>query len=121
VEILEIVGRVLFSLIFIASGFAHFKNVDAMTGYAKSKGLPAAKLVVMASGLLMLVGSILLISGYDKALGALLLAFFVIPTALIMHPFWKESDAMTKMNEQMAFMKDISLCGAAIVMFVLFQ
>ncbi len=118
-EILEIVGRVMFALLFIASAFGHFKNAEGMAGYAQSKGVPAPKLAVQGSGLLILVGAVLVASGYQAALGALLLVIFLVPTAVIMHPFWKETDAMTKMNEQIAFLKDISLAGAALVMFTL--
>lgn len=120
-EILEIVGRVMFALLFIASAFGHFKNTEAMAGYAKSKGVPAAKISVQLSGLLMLVGAVLVATGYKASLGALLLVIFLLPTAVLMHPFWKETDAMTKMNEQIAFLKDLSLAGAALVMFTLFK
>lgn len=116
-ETLEIVGRVLFSLLFLTSAFGHFKNADGMAGYAQSKGVPAAKLSVQVSGLLLLVGAVLTIAG--NAYGLLALFAFLVPTAVIMHPFWKESDAMAKMNEQVAFMKDISLAGAALAIFAL--
>lgn len=115
VETLEIIGRVLFSLIFLASGFGHFKAVDAMAGYAKSKGVPAAKLSVQVSGLLLLVGGVLTIIG--NAIGALLLVIFLVPTAFLMHAFWKETDAMAKMTEQTAFLKDIALAGGALYIY----
>jgi uncharacterized membrane protein YphA (DoxX/SURF4 family) len=117
VDILEIVGRVLFSLIFIGSAFGHFKNADGMAGYAKSKGLPAPKLTVQVSGLVLLVGGVLTIIG--NPLGLIALIIFLVPTAIIMHPFWKETDAMAKMGEQTAFLKDIALAGAALVIYVL--
>ena len=116
-DALEIIGRVLFSLIFLASGLGHFKAVDAMTGYAKSKGVPAAKLSVLGSGLLMLVGAVLVIIGNN--IGGLLLVIFLVPTAFLMHPFWKESDAMAKMTEQTAFLKDLALAGAALILFIM--
>ncbi len=116
-DILEIVGRVLFSLIFIGSAFGHFKNADGMAGYAKSKGLPAPKLTVQVSGLVLLVGGVLTIAG--NPLGLIALILFLVPTAIIMHPFWKETDAMAKMGEQTAFLKDIALAGAALVIYVL--
>lgn len=118
-EILEIIGRVMFALLFVGSAFGHFKNTAAMAGYAQSKGVPAPKLAVQGSGLLILVGAVLVATGYQAAFGALLLVIFLIPTAFLMHPFWKETDAMAKMNEQIAFLKDISLAGAALVMFTL--
>jgi uncharacterized membrane protein YphA (DoxX/SURF4 family) len=40
--------------------------------------------------------------------------------AVIFHNFWKETDANTKMQEQIAFNKDISLAGAALILVALF-
>ena len=46
---------------------------------------------------------------------SLMLALFAIPTAILMHGFWKETDAQAKMMEQVQFMKDMALGGAAIM------
>ena len=37
----------------------------------------------------------------------------------MMHAFWKETDATAKMNETVGFWKDLSLAGAALVIFAL--
>ena len=114
-----IIGRIFFGALWIGAGFAHFKNLEAMTGYAKYKKLPAAKLGVIASGLFFLVGGILILLGVWVDLGALLVAITVILAAVIFHQYWKESDAATKMQETMAFNKDIALGGAALIIFAL--
>jgi hypothetical protein len=36
-----------------------------------------------------------------------------------MHTFWKESDATAKQNETVAFFKNLSLAGAALIIFAL--
>ena len=120
-EILLFISRILFALIFLLSGLNHFKNIDGMTAYAKSRGVPAARGAVLASGATLLIGSITLLTGYWVDLGALLVFAFLIPTALLMHPFWKESDQMARMNEQIAFLKDLSLAGGALAIFSLYQ
>ncbi|CAB4596426.1 unannotated protein [freshwater metagenome] len=114
-----IIGRVLFALIFLASGANHLTKLEAMTGYAQYKKVPAAKLAVVVSGLMILVGGLYIVFGVYADLGALLIAIFLIPTAFLMHAFWKETDATAKQNEQIAFMKDISMAGAALIIFVL--
>jgi uncharacterized membrane protein YphA (DoxX/SURF4 family) len=118
-DVIVIIGRIFFALLWVGAGFAHFKNLEAMTGYAKFKKLPAAKLGVLGSGLTFLIGGILILIGVWVDLGALLVAITVILAALIFHQFWKESDANTKMQEQMAFNKDIALGGAALILFIL--
>ena len=113
------IGQLLFAALFITSGMAHFAKLEAMTGYAQYKKLPAAKLGVMVSGLFFLVGGILIVIGTYVDLGALLIAITLVLAAFIFDNFWKESDANIKMQEQIAFNKDISLAGAALMLFAL--
>jgi len=120
-DLLLILGRILFGALWIGAGFGHFKSLEAMTGYAKYKKLPAAKLGVIGSGLTFLVGGILIVLGTWVDLAALLIAVTVILAALIFHQYWKESDANTKMQEIMAFNKDMALGGAAIILFALVE
>ncbi|MSO16476.1 MAG: DoxX family protein [Candidatus Planktophila sp.] len=114
-----VIGRILFALIFVTSGIAHFAKLEAMTGYAQYKKLPAAKLGVMISGLFFLLGGIYIAAGFWVDLGALLLAITLILAAVIFHNFWKETDPTAKQNEMIAFNKDIALAGAALILFAL--
>jgi uncharacterized membrane protein YphA (DoxX/SURF4 family) len=116
-----IIGRVLFALLFISSGISHFTKTSAMTGYAQFKKVPMAKFSVLLSGAMILLGGIYIAIGFYADLGALLLAVFLIPTAFLMHPFWKESDPTSKQNESIAFFKDLSLAGAALIIFALLR
>lgn len=101
------------------SGIAHFAKLEMMTGYAKYKKLPAAKLGVIASGIFFLLGGIYIIAGFWVDLGALMIAITLILAAVIFHNFWKETDATAKQTEQMAFNKDLALAGAALIIFAL--
>ena len=120
-EIALIAGRVLFALIFINSGISHFTKNEAMTGYAKYKKVPMAKATVYLSGLMILLGGIYIVLGFYADLGALLIALFLIPTAFLMHAFWKETDPTAKQNETIGFFKDLSLAGAALIIFALLR
>ncbi len=118
-DLILVIGRILFGGFFLMSGINHFTKLEAMTGYAKYKKLPAAKLGVLISGLMLVIGGLSVILGYYVDLGALLLAIFLVLAAVIFHNFWKESDATAKQNEMLAFMKDIALAGAALILFAL--
>ncbi len=118
-DVVLVIGRVLFALIFINSGIAHLTKLEAMTGYAKYKKVPAAKLSVIVSGLMILIGGLYIALGIYADLGGLLIALFLIPAAFLMHAFWKETDATTKQNESIGFFKDISMAGAALIIFAL--
>jgi len=120
VDVIVLVGRSLFVALFLNSGFGHFANTKAMTGFAQSKGVPLAKPAVLASGVLLLVGGLMVLLGVWADLGALLLAVFLVPTAFLMHGFWKESDAQARQTEQIQFLKDVALAGAALMLFAFF-
>jgi uncharacterized membrane protein YphA (DoxX/SURF4 family) len=106
-------------LLFISSGVSHLTKLEAMTGYAQYKKVPAAKFSVLLSGLMILVGGLYIALGVYADLGALLIALFLIPTSFLMHAFWKETDATAKQNETIGFFKDLSLAGAALIIFAL--
>ena len=119
-DVLVLMGRVLFSALFIVSAFGHFAQTDAMTGSAQSRGVPAARAAVLLGGGLLLLGGLSVLLGVWPDLGALLLVVFLVPTALLMHGFWKESDAQAKQMEQVQFFKDLALAGAALMLLGLF-
>jgi uncharacterized membrane protein YphA (DoxX/SURF4 family) len=118
-DLIIVIGRILFGGFFLMSGINHFTKLEAMTGYAKYKKLPAAKLGVLISGLMLVIGGITIILGYYADLGALLLAIFLVLAAVVFHNFWKETDATAKQNEMLGFMKDMALAGAALILFAL--
>lgn len=118
--VVVLIGPILFASLFAVSAYAHLGQTDAMTNYARSKGVPAAKLAVLLPGVVLVLGALSILLGLWPDLGALLLVAFLVPTALIMHPFWKETDASTKQLEQVQFTKDTALAGASLMLFALF-
>ena len=118
-DIVLIIGRVLFALRFISSGVSHLTKLEAMTGYAQYKKVPAAKFGVVLSDLMILVGGLYIAFGVYADLGALLIALFLIPTSFLTHAFWKETDATAKQNESISFFKNLALAGAALIIFAL--
>ena len=112
-DVVTLIGRLLFAALFIGSGIGHFAKLEAMTGYAKYK------FGVLISGLFFLLGGVYIAIGLWVDLGALLIAITVILAGIIFHAFWKETDATAKMNEQIAFNKDLALGGAALILFAL--
>ncbi|MDA2983227.1 MAG: DoxX family protein [Actinomycetota bacterium] len=114
-----LIGRILFALMFVSSGINHLTKSEAMTGYAGFKKVPAAKLSVLISGVLLAAGGLSVILGVYADLGALVLAVLLILIALKMHDFWAQTDAQAKQNETIAFFKNISMAGGALIMFAI--
>jgi putative oxidoreductase len=85
-------------------------------GYAASKGVPSASLLVPASGVIAALGAISIILGFRARMGALLIVIFLIPVTFFMHAFWKETDPMQMQMQMSNFMKNLSLLGAALLL-----
>ena len=119
-DVLVLIGRILFALLFLGAGIGHFSQRKMMIGYATSKGVPAAGLMVPFTGAVIILGGLMVSIGVWPDLGALLLFAFLVPTALMMHGFWRETDPASKANEQNQFLKDLSLAGAALALFAFF-
>lgn len=119
-DVVFLIARILFVYLFLGSAIGHLTQTTAMAGYAASKGVPAAKAATFVSGLVILLGGLSVLLGVWGDLGAVLLVVFLVPTAFLMHAFWKETDPMAKQMEMVGFNKDIALAGAALAFYVVF-
>jgi len=129
-KILFLIGRILFSLIFLIAGLQKILNWSEMESglamkfcewYTHLHGLHLFEtLLAFVPALLMLatffeiVGGLLFLSGFGKRIGALLLLLFLIPTTFLYHDFWFQVGDQ-RVIEQIMFMKNLALIGALLV------
>ena len=116
--ILILVGRLLFGSFLAFQGLNHFMNTDEMAGYAESKGVPAARFGVIASGILLLLGGLGILLGVYPIVAAGMLAVFFVLVTPVMHDFWAAPEA-EQQNEMVNFIKNVELLGASLVFLVL--
>ena len=107
-----VLGRILFSLIFLMSGFTHFSSQTI--GFAASQGVPLASLVVPFSGIIAFVGALSIALGYRAKLGAWLIVIFLIGVTP-MHKFWGVSDPMMHQMQLVMFLKNLAMLGGALL------
>lgn len=119
-DVLILVGRVMFSLLFVASAMGHLTQTTPMATYAESRGVPNAHLATQATGVVILLGAISVMFGIFADVGALLLFGFLVATAVMIHKFWDEPEGDARIVAQTQFMKDMALAGAALLMFAVF-
>ena len=117
-EALLIIGRVLFSLIFLGAGIGHLAQPGATAEYAASRGVPAAGLLARISGVLIAAGGLGVILGVWMDLAALGLAVYVLVAAIMVHHFWSD-DEPTRTAEMSMFMKNVSIAGAGLILFAM--
>jgi putative oxidoreductase len=120
-DVVFLIGRILFGALFLGSAMAHLTQTQAMAGYAESRGVPAARAATLGTGVLILVGGLMVLLGVWGDLGALFLVAFLVSTAVLMHPFWKETDDQAKQAEMIHFNKDVGLAGGALAFLVAFS
>lgn len=116
-NILFLVGRLIFGGYFLMSAWSHFKNLDGLSGYAESKGVPSPRAAVFVSGILLLLGGLGVVFGIAPQASLALLIIFLVPVSWKMHAFWKETDPNRRMMERVQFMKNMALIGALLMLY----
>lgn len=115
-ETLFIVGRILFGGFFIWQAYNHFRHQSMLAVYARAKGVPLPTTAVLAGGVFLLIGGLSILLGYAMVIGMGLLVLFLVPTTIMMHAFWKETDPQIRAQEEVQFSKNIALIGALCIM-----
>jgi putative oxidoreductase len=112
---LPLVGRVLLSLIFLASGLMKLGDWSGNIAYMESKGFFAAHLFLAAATVIEIAGALMVILGWRARLGAAALALFTVVAAVTMHNFWSVTDGMMKMVETAMFLKNLTIVGGLLL------
>lgn len=88
-----LVGRIMTGLFYISRGLMHFspRFRPSFTSVAEQSGVPAASLMVLLAGLLLITVGFCIIFGLFPKFSIYALLIFLVPATVIMHPF---ADAM---------------------------
>jgi putative oxidoreductase len=108
-----LLGRILFSVIFIFAGFANLtqKSIDA----AVQAGVPMASVLVPLAGILAGLAGLSVLLGYHARIGAWGIVVFLAVITPVMHNFWSVTDPGLAQMQQVNFMKNIAMLGAALM------
>jgi uncharacterized membrane protein YphA (DoxX/SURF4 family) len=117
-NIIFLIGRIIFGSYWLMAGINHFKNLPHMSDYAKAKGTPVPKLAVAGTAVLLLAGGLSMLLGIYPVAGIVLLIVFLLGVSVQMHSFWKVDDAQMKQIDVINFTKNMALIGA-LLMFLL--
>jgi putative oxidoreductase len=122
-KFLEIFGRVIFALIFLAFGVFHFMKADALV-QNMLKGWPLAEGMVYVSGMALILAGISIMISVKARLACFLLALFLLICILGVHLPLIVADKhstipliFSESKAGMAFtylLKDVALLGASL-------
>ena len=109
-NILDLVGRVFISLIFLLSGINKIRNYEGTVGWMESLGMPG---IFLIPAIILEIGApILIMIGYKVKVSAALLSIFCIATAVIFH------NDLSNQMQFISFMKNIALAGGFLFLVV---
>lgn len=120
-EILFLIGRILYGGFFLMMSMNHFMKADMLSGYAASKGIPSPKIAVALSGLFIFLGGLGVLLGAYVQIALALIAVFLLVVSFTMHNFWAVQDPQQKMLEMTSFLKNAALLGAALMLLFVAQ
>ena len=110
---LFLAGRILYGGMLLVSGTEHFRHNRILTVHAGSKGVPAPYLSVFVSGLLVVSGSLSILTGVRPTWGVIFLTLFLLPTSFIIHNYWADANPAARAANFENFKKNLALLGAA--------
>jgi len=109
-NILDLVGRIFISLVFLLSGINKIGNYESTIGWMESLDMPG---IFLIPAIILEIGApILIMVGYKVKISAALLSLFCVTTAVIFH-----NDFSNQM-QFISFMKNIGLAGGFLFLVV---
>ena len=113
-----LLGRALFAVVVGYLAVGNLLDLESAIGYAESKGAPLASITVPLGSLGLVTGALSVLVGVYPAVGVLAIVTFLIPITVIIHDFWT-MEGQARQNEQIHFLKNVGLIGAALVFLAL--
>lgn len=133
--IFTVIARFLLSLVFLAGAvnkILHWPETDRLllqtlsewqtyVGFSDALHdflavvIPLSPLLLLTATLFELIGALSVLLGIKERLGATLLILFLIPTTVIMHPFWF-MEGSEKELQLVHFLKNLAILGGLFIL-----
>jgi len=114
-HILVLIGRIGFAALFLPSGIGKLVATGSAAGFIASKGLPLPQVLAIVSGVVEVVGALMLLAGWRTRWAALGLAAFTLFAAVLFHDYWAAPTAQV-MFQRISFFKNLGIAGGLFVL-----
>lgn len=108
-------ARPLLASTFVLGGASALRKPAARVELARAAGLSDPEQLVRVNAATMLVGGLALATGRLPRLSSLVLAGTLVPTTVVGHPFWSETDKAKRAAQLTQFAKNLSIAGGLLV------
>ena len=113
---LNLLGRLFLITIFLMSAVGNkIPKFGPTAEYMAAEGVPAPKLLLAGAIVFLIAGSLSILAGFKARIGATLLLVFLVLATYWFHDFWTFEDAAAKQMQMIAFMKNLGLAGAMLM------
>jgi putative oxidoreductase len=109
------IGRILIAALFLPAGIAKLTAFDGSVNYFASIGIAMPAIAVVATIIVEVLGSLLLVIGYKTRIIAIGLAIFTLIASVIGHAYWL-APAEQAYVAQLLFYKNIAIIGGLIIL-----
>ena len=109
-HIVELIGRILLSALFLIEGIGKISMQEDVMMYMENYGIPG--ILFIPAVILEILFPLLLIVGYKTKLAAFVMALFTFTVAIIFHTDFSEGMQM------IFFLKDLAIAGGFMIILV---
>ena len=109
-NVIEFLGRIFISTIFLISGIRKIFNYEGMVQYMENFGVPGY--LGIPAIILEILFPLLLIMGYQTKISAMIMAIFTVLVAIIFHTNFGDQ------SQFISFFKNIAIAGGFLIIFV---
>ena len=109
-QVIQVLGRIFLSTIFLVEGMNKIFNYESTIEYMENFNVP--EYLAIPAIIVEILFPLLLIVGYQTKISALALAIFTLTTALIFHADF------TNQMQLISFLKNFAIAGGFLIIFV---
>ena len=109
-HIIEVFGRILLSVLFLAEGIGKISMQEDVIMYMENYGVPG--ILFLPAVIVEILFPLMIIVGYKTKLAAFVMALFTFTVAIIFHTDFSEG------MQLIFFLKDLAIAGGFIILFV---
>jgi putative oxidoreductase len=111
-----LVGRLVLAWFFLGEALSYANQWDGTIQLMALKNIPAAPLLLALALIVMVLGGLALVLGFQTRYGAVMLFGFTIIVSVAMHDFWLISNAIDRAADYEIFARNMAIAGGLLLL-----
>jgi putative oxidoreductase len=113
--IAPLLGRMALAWFFLSEAYTRATQWDSNIQLMSFAHVPAPPLILAVAVIVMGLGGLALLLGYQARHGAMLLFGLVVVAAFLMHDYWSLKNISERASEYEVFALNVALCGGLLM------